>query len=74
MTVLAVSNPFRHGIEPADINDRAPGYGIITFDREARTITFANWPRWVNPTSPGAAPYPGWPVRVRQDPAGNIIR
>jgi hypothetical protein len=67
MTVLAVSNPFKHGIEPADINDRAPGYGIITFDRVERTITFANWPRWVDPAAPGAKPYPGWPITVRQE-------
>ena len=65
MTVLAVSNPFKHGIEPVDINDRAPGYGIITFDRAERTITFANWPRWVDPAAPGAKPYPGWPITVR---------
>jgi hypothetical protein len=65
MTVLAVSNPFKLGIEPADINDRAPGYGIITFDRTARTITLANWPRWVDPKAAGAKPYPGWPITVR---------
>jgi hypothetical protein len=74
MTVLAVSNPFTHGIEPADINDRAPGYGIITFDREARAITFANWPRWIDPKAPGAKPYPGWPVTVRQLESGETIR
>jgi alkaline phosphatase D len=67
MTVLAVSNPFKLGVEPADINDRAPGYGIITFDRPERTITLANWPRWVDPKAPGAKPYPGWPVTVRQE-------
>jgi alkaline phosphatase D len=66
MTVLAVSNPFKLGIEPADINDRAPGYGIITFDRLERTITLANWPRWVDPKAPGAKPYPGWPITIRQ--------
>ncbi len=67
VTVLAVSNPFKLGIEPADINDRAPGYGIITFDRLARTTTFANWPRWVDPKAAGAKPYPGWPITVRQE-------
>jgi hypothetical protein len=74
MTVLAVSNPFKHGIEPADINDRAPGYGIITFDRVERAITFANWPRWVDPTAPGAKPYPGWPITIRQDTPGGAVR
>jgi hypothetical protein len=45
--------------------DRTPGCGIITFDRLARTITFANWPRWVAPKAAGAKPYPGWPITVR---------
>ncbi len=75
MTVFAVSNPFRLGIEPADINDRAPGYGIISFDRATRRITMANWPRWVDPTAPGAKPYPGWPVTIHQDDnAGSVQR
>jgi hypothetical protein len=67
ITVAAVSNPFALGIEPADINDRAPGYGIITFERETKRITLANWPRWVDPAAPGARPYPGWPVVIHQD-------
>jgi len=70
MTVHAVSNPFAHGIAPADINDRAPGYGIVLFDRATRRITLANWPRWVDPSKPGARPYPGWPVRIHQDDNG----
>ena len=32
-----------------------------------RTITFANWPRWVAPKAAGAKPYPGWPITVRQE-------
>ena len=74
MTVLAVSNPFKLGIEPADINDRAPGYGIITFDRLERTITFANWPRWVDPKAAGAKPYPGWPITIRRETPGGAAR
>jgi hypothetical protein len=73
ITVLAVSNPHTLGIEPADINDRAPGYGIVTFDRIEHTITMANWPRWVDPSAPGAKPYPGWPITIRQQPRdGNV--
>jgi hypothetical protein len=74
MTVLAVSNPFRFGIEPADINDRAPGYGIITFDRMDRTVTLANWPRWVDPKAPGGKPYPGWPITIRAQAPGEAPR
>lgn len=66
MTVWAVSNPAANGIEPTALHHRAPGYGIVTLDRTRRTITFANWPRWVDPSRPGAEPYPGWPVTVAQ--------
>lgn len=70
MTVLAVSNPHTSDREPRDINDRAPGYGIITFDRRTLRITMANWPRMVDPSAPGAKPYPGWPVTIHRDDNG----
>jgi phosphodiesterase/alkaline phosphatase D-like protein len=66
ITVHAVSNPEARGIEPTAINDRAPGYGIVRLHRTNRTIEFANWPRWVDPSKPGAKPYPGWPVTFDQ--------
>ncbi|MCG6921809.1 MAG: alkaline phosphatase D family protein [Acidobacteria bacterium] len=66
MTVHAVSNPVESGAEPRALFDRAPGYGIVTFDRATRRITFANWPRWVDAARPGAAPYPGWPITIDQ--------
>jgi hypothetical protein len=66
MTVHAVSNPTAVGIEPAAINHRAPGYGIVTLDRETRRITLENWPRWVDPAQPGAEPYEGWPITIGQ--------
>ena len=66
MTVHAVSNPTAAGVEPAVLHDRAPGYGIIAFDRATRRISFANWPRWVDVARPGAAPYLGWPITVEQ--------
>jgi len=66
MTVHAVSNPEANGIAPAALNQRAPGYGIAILDRTTRRITLANWPRWVDPSKPGARPYPGWPVTLSQ--------
>jgi hypothetical protein len=54
--------------------DRAPGYGIITFDRSDHTITMANWPRWVDPSSPGAKPYPGWPITIRQEKRDRVMK
>ena len=70
MTVHAVSNPVVSGAEPAALFDRAPGYGIVTFDRESRRITMANWPRWVDVTQPGAEPYPAWPITIEQTDNG----
>ncbi|HUU28832.1 MAG TPA: alkaline phosphatase D family protein [archaeon] len=66
VTVYAVSNPHANGIEPTWINHRAPGYGIVRFNRNTREITIANWPRWVDPSKPDAMPYPGWPITVNQ--------
>ncbi len=66
MTVHAVSNPIRNGVEPVAINHRAPGYGIVKFRRDDRSIEAANWPRWVDPAQPGAQPYPGWPISLAQ--------
>ena len=64
MTVLAVSNPYETGMEPTNLYDRAPGYGIVRLNREARTLDIANWPRHVDPED--GEPYPGWPISIRQ--------
>lgn len=67
MTVLAVANPTRVGVAPAALYERAPGYGIIRFNRETREIVSECWPRWVDPSAADAEQYPGWPIRVRQE-------
>jgi hypothetical protein len=66
ITVYAVANPTAVEIEPTAINHRAPGYGIIKFERATRKITIAIWPRWVDVTRPGAKPYEGWPITIDQ--------
>jgi hypothetical protein len=53
-------------MEPKALYRRAPGYGIVVFDKATRDISIANWPRWVDATKAGAKPYPGWPVRINQ--------
>lgn len=40
------------------------GYGIVTFDREARTVTVACWPHNVDPTT--GQPFAGWPQTLPQ--------
>ncbi|MEZ6018223.1 MAG: alkaline phosphatase D family protein [Planctomycetota bacterium] len=62
MTVLAVANPRRSGVEPAALHDRVPGYGILRLSRAARTATVEAWPRHVDPRADGTAPYAGWPI------------
>jgi hypothetical protein len=66
MSVLAVANPQVTGLQPAELYDRSTGYGIITFDRDTRDIDLACWPRQVDPRGPGAKPYPGWPIKLKQ--------
>lgn len=66
MTVLAIANPDKSGKEPANLYDRSTGYGIIVFDKSTRTITFANWPRFADPSA-GGKPYDGWPITVSQE-------
>jgi hypothetical protein len=80
ITVHAVSNPHQTGMEPSNLHDRAPGYGIVRFDRETREITIECWPRYADPTDPDAPQYPGWPVHLNQmdnyprSPAGYLPR
>ena len=66
ITVYAVANPVRSGREPEELYDRVPGYGIIRFRADDRTITSEAWPRWVDPSDPDPMLYPGWPVTVDQ--------
>jgi hypothetical protein len=67
VTVLAVANPRQVEVEPTALYNRVPGYGIIRFHPATREIVVENWPRWVDPSSPGAEPYTGWPLTVAQE-------
>jgi hypothetical protein len=64
MTVYAVSNPIASGHEPADLHNRAPGYGIVKLDKSKRKATVEAWPRYADPDA--ESPYPGWPVTISQ--------
>ena len=66
MTVHATANPVKTGIEPQALFDRNPGYGIVRLRRASRDIVSECWPRWVDPSKPGAAQYAGWPITVNQ--------
>ncbi len=70
ITVHAVSNPLAVPFEPKALHQRAPGFGIVVFDRSSRKITLTNWPRWVEVAAPGARPYEGWPIEIHQTDNG----
>jgi len=67
VTVYAVSNPVVTGREPAELHDRATGYGIVKFNKSDRTIAIECWPRYANPAEPTTGgQYPDWPVTIKQ--------
>ncbi|SFU14095.1 PhoD-like phosphatase [Algoriphagus locisalis] len=66
MTIMAVANPYKSGYEPARIYDRGTGYGIITFDKDVRTMHIECWPRNVDPIANPEGQYEGWPLTVSQ--------
>ncbi|MDF9795074.1 alkaline phosphatase D [Catalinimonas alkaloidigena] len=66
MTVHAVANPYQSGREPARIYDRGTGYGMITFDKQAREMKIECWPRYVDPIANPEGQYDGWPITVSQ--------
>ena len=66
MTVLAMGNPYRTGLQPSRLLDRGPGWGIVRIDNKQRLVTFESWPRWSRPGDDDASQYPGWPITVSQ--------
>lgn len=67
MTVHGVANPHQTGMEPALIYDRATGYGMVTFDKEQRTMKIECWPRYEDPEKNPDGQYSGWPITVSQE-------
>ena len=71
LSILAVANPARYpgsGLEGLRL--RATGYSILTCERATRKTTIAQWPRWVDPSTPEAKPYAGWPITIDQTDNG----
>ncbi len=67
MTVLAVANPRQTQKQPAIVHDRATGYGMVTFDKENRTMTIECWPRYSDPEKGPGGQYEGWPFTIQQE-------
>jgi hypothetical protein len=66
MTVHALANPQLFGVAPHALHNRAPGFGVVIFDKKARTIRFENYPRWADLARGKGQTYPGWPILIHQ--------
>ncbi len=66
MTVLSVANPVKTSRSPGILYDRVPGYGMLIFDKEKRTIRCECWPRHVDPVANPEGQYGGWPIEIDQ--------
>jgi alkaline phosphatase D len=70
MTVHALANPQQFGVPPHALNERAPGFGLVIFDKKARTIRLENYPRWADLSRGKGQTYPGWPITIHQTANG----
>ena len=64
VTVHAVFNPEQMDPEPNPLMDRSPGFAILEFDRDDRTIAISVWPR--RGDVEGKQPAYGWPIKIHQ--------
>lgn len=62
ITVLAAANPYKSNLEPANLYDRVPGYGMLVFEPRKQQVTLECWPRYAEPES--GEQYDGWPITV----------
>ncbi|MBR9998729.1 MAG: alkaline phosphatase D family protein, partial [Cyclobacteriaceae bacterium] len=67
ITVHAVSNPYKSGLYPEELHDRAPGYGIVRLNKKDQAITVECWPRHVDPVPQDGQQYPGWPIKFHME-------
>ena len=67
VTVFAATNPGSDfGIEPKELHNKMPGYGIVRLKKTTREIIMECWPRSADPADPHAKQYPGWPMTIQQ--------
>ncbi|QDU58446.1 alkaline phosphatase D family protein [Aeoliella mucimassa] len=60
-----------HAYANAEPGDRAEGYGLVRFDKQASTATFECWPREADVTKPDAEQFKGWPRTVELQKPGS---
>ncbi len=73
ITMIAYANPEFGEMKVMRDKQRDPsvnlgdGYGLIRFNKAARTITFECWPRFADVRDGDTAQYPGWPVTIAME-------
>ena len=63
ISVDAVANPHKRGIEPTALHDRSPGFGIVRFQPQDGTIALEAWQRGTG-LRPDIGQYEGWPITL----------
>lgn len=63
ISMMAYANPPDTGNE----KQRADGYGIVRFNKKARTIRFECWPRFSDAKDGENGQFPGWPITVSME-------
>ena len=67
ITMLATANPTeQEKSEGGKLSTRAAGFGVVTFDKKARKITFDCWGRNIDISDPKSKQYYGWPITISQ--------
>jgi len=66
MSVHAAANPYQSNRHPAQLYDRATGYGVVKFHKTSRAITFECWPRYMDPATEQEGQYSDWPIQINQ--------
>ena len=87
VTFLAVANPDTRSDGPyttkkqPELNQQVPGFGIVDFDTQNKTITFNSYPRSeIVAARLQGGQYPGWPVTIKasdnegRKPTGELAR
>ncbi len=54
-------------------NKLSDGFGLVRFNKKARSITFECWDRFADVTKAGAKQMIGWPRTIRQSGTGQKL-
>ena len=63
LTMMAYANPEN----VSDEKQRGDGYGVVRFNKPARSVKFECWPRFSDAKDGEKAQFPGWPITVSME-------